>query len=266
MRNVNRESPTPLYEQIKLILREQIMMGHYPPNSTLPTESMLCAQYEVSRITVVRALRDLEAEGLITRVQGKGSLVAKPARLDNLSEIAGFSRTVTRAGKSTRSRVLSVDVLEQSQELANTFNLPLNEQITFMRIRRLRYVDDTPSVIMNTIVQEALGRRMLEHDLEHASFYQLYEELLGLPVIRNEVSLTPVVANKEIASLMEVKPGSAHFLFQGLSFLEGNVPVELCLAIFRGSMFYFSTNIYRLREGNAADSSLADARLIGFVA
>jgi len=257
---IDRHSPTPLYEQIRLELREQIMDGTYPPGSQLPTEATLCADFQVSRITVVRALSELENEGLIERVQGKGTIATLHIQKDEPQEIQGFSRSMSLYGNATRSKLLGVELIPASRDLANLFGLPASEKPNFMRIRRLRYINETPAAIMNTIMLESLGKRILEFDLEHASFYRLYERIWGLPVIRNETSLTPIVADDETAALLEVKPGSPHFLFRGLSFLEGNIPVELCLAVFRGNRFTWSTNIYQFTQDSATEGRLGVER------
>lgn len=65
----------PLYQEIFLALKKEILSGSYPPESQLPTEKELAQTYHVSRITSKRALTELEQEGLIYRVQGKGSFV-----------------------------------------------------------------------------------------------------------------------------------------------------------------------------------------------
>jgi GntR family transcriptional regulator len=248
LNRINRDISTPLYEQLKLIVREQIMMGELTPGAMLPSELAYCEQHQVSRITVSRALSDLEREGFIRRIQGKGSIVITPRYHDTLKSIKGFSRTVAEAGNDITSKLLSADSFTGNLSIASLFNLPLDHEHRFMRFQRLRFVNGEPAVIMTNIVLESLGLRLMEYDLESASFYNLYEKILGLPVIRNEAHLIPITATPEIVELLIVKPGSPHFLFRGVSFLEGDIPVESCVAVFHGSTFQFSTEIYRLSD------------------
>ncbi|WP_331836741.1 GntR family transcriptional regulator [Erysipelothrix piscisicarius] len=67
----------PLYEKIKNDIQRDIMNGTLSVHSQLPTELELSTTYGVSRITSKRALNELEQDGLIYRVQGKGSFVAE---------------------------------------------------------------------------------------------------------------------------------------------------------------------------------------------
>ena len=69
-------TPVPLYEQLKNLLQSQISTGIYSSGEKLPAEAELCSKYEVSRVTVRRALDDLVADGALERKQGKGTYVA----------------------------------------------------------------------------------------------------------------------------------------------------------------------------------------------
>jgi DNA-binding LacI/PurR family transcriptional regulator len=65
-----------LYEQLRAYLSEEIRSGRLAPGDRVPSESMLSAQFNVSRITSKKALDTLEQEGLVVRIRGKGSFVA----------------------------------------------------------------------------------------------------------------------------------------------------------------------------------------------
>jgi GntR family transcriptional regulator len=248
MYKVHRENPTPLYEQIKLILREQIVSGELKPGAQLPTENEFCKHYHVSRITVVKALTDLAHEGLIRRIQGKGSLVNHLPIKHGMDGIRGFTESIRQNGLKPSSKVLSIDTFVGDFELRRIFKLPVGYDARFMRFKRLMFVDEMPAVLFTVIVKEEVGLEMRERQLDNISFYKLYEEILARRVTRNETTLTPVRATPEVIELLKVEPGSAHFLFRGLSFVEGDMPVELSNGIFRGDFFQFESTIYRIRE------------------
>ncbi len=75
---LDRNSPQPLYQQIKGFIQEQIQSGHLPPETRLPSSRSLAASLDVSRITVANAYAELEAEGLIYSQPGSGTFVALP--------------------------------------------------------------------------------------------------------------------------------------------------------------------------------------------
>jgi GntR family transcriptional regulator len=248
MSKVDRHNPTPLYEQIKLILREQITHGELKPGVLLPTENELCERYDVSRITVVKALTDLAHEGFIYRIRGKGSIVNTLPIKHAMDNILGFTESMRRNGLEPHSVVTEIRTVEGDLELRRLFQLPLSYSATFTRFKRRMFVNDMPAVLFTIYVKAEVGERMQEYPLDNTSFYQLYEKILGRRVTRNETSLTPILANPETVELLGVNPGTPHFSFQGLSFLEGDVPVELSRGIFRGDLFQFESTIYRIRE------------------
>ena len=261
MQTINPSSPTPLYQQVKQIIYDQIMNGDYPIGSHIPSENVLCEKFGVSRITVVRALKDLESDGILKRIQGSGTIVKFPKFRDTLNSIQGFTKTMRAEGNTIRSHVLSIDTIEPTDRLKRIFHIPPSENDPLIKFRRLRYIDDIPVVIMTSIVKGWIGKRMQEYDLETASFYTLYQEITNLQLIRNETTLTPIIATPEIIEHLKVKPGTPHFLFTGIGYVEGNIPVEYNVSAFHGSVFQFTTTIYKLRESN--DSSIeAPTRLL----
>lgn len=72
---IDQNSAEPLYLQIKADILGGIGSGRHPPGGYLETESALCRRYEVSRVTVRKALQELVSEGYLKRVRGKGTVV-----------------------------------------------------------------------------------------------------------------------------------------------------------------------------------------------
>jgi len=102
---INREIKTPLYEQLKLILQDKILLGEWGPGVLLPTEQQLCEQYNISRITVRNALDKLERNGLIERVQGRGSIVKKREVKKSNPEVRGYTKSMQLQGINPRSEL-----------------------------------------------------------------------------------------------------------------------------------------------------------------
>ena len=97
---INANTPIPLYFQLQEILRDKIQNGVWKPGEHLPSEEELCAEYNVSRVTVRNSLSRLSAEGLIERAAGKGTIVAKPkVREMILASLTGSYASVTEGGK-----------------------------------------------------------------------------------------------------------------------------------------------------------------------
>ena len=81
MISINYRDPHPIYEQIKSELRRLMLTGALPPGSRLPSVRELAGQLAINPNTIQRAYRELEADGYILSVAGKGSFVAQVDRI-----------------------------------------------------------------------------------------------------------------------------------------------------------------------------------------
>src|SRR5262245_18634066 len=100
--------PAALYVKIRDYLRECIMDGRLKPHDQLPPESALIDQFGVSRITVRQALNDLQKEGLIFKLHGKGSFVSAPKADQHLASLQGFAEAMSAAGHEIFNQVVDL--------------------------------------------------------------------------------------------------------------------------------------------------------------
>jgi len=98
-------SPEPQYLKVKNHLREGIASSHWVAGDLLPSEGALVTQFEVSRMTVNRALRELVQEGLIERVQGVGSFVAQLHRISSTLNVRDVHEEIVERGGTHEARV-----------------------------------------------------------------------------------------------------------------------------------------------------------------
>lgn len=77
MININYRDPRPIYEQVKDNFRQLIISGALPPDEKMPSVRELAASLTINPNTIQRAYRELEAEGYICSVPGRGSFVCQ---------------------------------------------------------------------------------------------------------------------------------------------------------------------------------------------
>ena len=77
---INRESPQPMYEQLKDLIKKKIMESEYLPDQPIPSALEFCERFDISKITVRQALSDLAKEGLLYGITGKGTFVTQAKR------------------------------------------------------------------------------------------------------------------------------------------------------------------------------------------
>jgi GntR family histidine utilization transcriptional repressor len=96
--------PAP-YAQVKHWLKQQLSQGRWPPGTLMPSEAELVAQFGVSRMTVNRALRELQTEGLIERMQGLGTFAAQLHKVSSTLTIRDLQEEIVGRGHTHEARV-----------------------------------------------------------------------------------------------------------------------------------------------------------------
>ncbi len=129
---------TALYSVIKFKIIELIKSGKYQANDQPPTESEFCEQYDVSRTTVRLALQQLELEGYIKRIQGKGTFVsAAKIQTPIPHKITSFAEQMR--GLRSESKVLELVVIPADHSIAELLKMKENEPVN--KLVRVRYAE-----------------------------------------------------------------------------------------------------------------------------
>lgn len=246
-----------LYEQLKQAITGMIEAGLLRSGEQIPTTAELCQRFGVSHITVTRALNDLVHQGIITRIQGKGTFVTTRRVERQLGSLVSFTREMGRQGLAVRSQILDITEVRPSPQQNLRFHRPAESSDGYVRIRRLRFLDGIPACLATSIFPDVVGRRLLRRPLEDVSFYDLLENHLGLRLLREERWITPTVATRAVARVLVVRRGAPLFKLEGMTYLEGDIPIEATDSLFRGDRFRFVANMYRFigdgeRDGGEA--------------
>nr|CBA33170.1 Histidine utilization repressor [Curvibacter putative symbiont of Hydra magnipapillata] len=127
-------TPTPSgaaapYTHVKHFLMEGLSQGRWTPGSQMPSESELVQQFKVSRMTVGRAIRELQAEGFVTRVQGVGTFAAHLARVSSTLTIKDLHEEIAARGHQHQARVVLSREELAVEGLAQQLGLPLGAPV-----------------------------------------------------------------------------------------------------------------------------------------
>ena len=142
---LDKNHPLPIYYQLKELIREKIATGEWKPGDLIPSERELCEEHGISRMTVRQAIQELLREGIVTIRRGEGTFVNNVPHTQMLLKLEGFSSEMAKLGYRNHSRVLDIQKIASydSYELAYSgLSKPPGEPL--VRIRRVRYVEDTP--------------------------------------------------------------------------------------------------------------------------
>src|SRR5882672_2573111 len=163
----------PMHSQIREIIRRRVLDGTYAPHSQMPSESQMMEAFSVSRITIRQALGDLQKEGLVFKVPGKGSFVAKPKAFQNLSRLEGFGEAMGPSGYETFSQVLSMRQVGASDVVARRLQVAAGDAV--YEIQRLRYLNREPISVDQSYFPLAIGERLAQEDLPTRDIFVILE-------------------------------------------------------------------------------------------
>lgn len=152
----------PPFARIKRHLKEGLAEQRWPPGSRMPSEAELVDQFGVSRMTVGRALKELQAEGLIERVQGVGSFAAALHRVSSTLTIRDLQEEIESRGHRHRARVEHQASETASAKLAAQLGLAAGDRVFHTRI--VHYENDQPLQCEDRFVNPACAPGYLEAD------------------------------------------------------------------------------------------------------
>ena len=218
-----RADGTSLHRQLFLVLRDQINAGVHPLGAALPKEEALCEHFGVSRITVRRALADLEAQGFVQRRQGRGTLVRMDAPVTPPSAGLSFIDSLRQTTRETRAEVLFVRTEPVPATVAAL--LQLGPDASAVHTLRLRKSGDTPLMLTDAWIPADLGKKVTAAALKRKPLYQI---LLGQGIRFGRVvqEISAEAADPWRASLLQTAVSAPLIRLTRLIRDVGNRPVQ----------------------------------------
>src|SRR5471032_2562306 len=236
----------PLYAQIKDTLRGRILDGTYAPHSQMPSEHELCALFDVSRITVRQALGDLQKEGLLFKLHGKGTFVSKPKAFQNVTSLQGFGEAMSSMGYEIVNQLRTFRVVKEDRHIASRLNIAEGSGV--VEIHRVRLLNRAPVSLEITYVPEALEKRLANADLVTRDIFLILENDCGLSLGHADVSIDAILADDEIGAALQVEEGSPVLRIERITHCADGTPIDYEYLYFRGDAFQYRMRIDREKK------------------
>ncbi|HWI66045.1 MAG TPA: GntR family transcriptional regulator [Symbiobacteriaceae bacterium] len=241
-----KDIPIPLYYQIKARLLEAIENGQLKPGDRVLSERELTTQFGVSRMTARQALTELENQGYLYRVQGKGTFVATPKLEQPLVGLTSFTEDMRRRGLEPAARVLSAVEVVAGRKVARA--LGVGETASVYRLERLRLAGGEPMALEISHIPVALAPGLLDGGPVEQSLYRVLGERYDVHLIRAMQSLEAVAANAYEAEILHVREGTPLLLLERISRDHLDRPVEFVRSLYRGDRYRFTTELIRRED------------------
>jgi GntR family transcriptional regulator len=224
-------------------LRQRILSNELAPGEKLQAESEMIDTVGVSRITVRQALSELQAAGLIEKINGKGSFVSRPLDKPDLGLLTGFYEHMRARGHVSRGKVISVQEISAPVSAALALGQPQDSPMTRMTI--LKTVDGVKVAYGYVIGSNQLIQRLLEHDVEYNDVLQLLEARLGFRLDYHDIETQAVPSTKQHAALLNVPVGSPLLRVKFVTHDIEKRPLLYSDYVFRGDKFSYKVRVRR---------------------
>jgi GntR family transcriptional regulator len=196
-----KSASVPRHAAIARVLRDEILTGELEPGSPLPSEAQLSARFAVSRGTIRQALAALRSEGLIVGGRGRAPLVLRPGFSQSFDQLVSFSMWALQLGREPSARTLELARRPADPESADQLGLEPGTPV--FQYKRLRLLDGEPMMIERTTMIEAVGRLLLDCDLDGGSVYaQLGER--GIVFSEAHQTIAAIAAGADDAALLSI--------------------------------------------------------------
>lgn len=171
----------PLYCQLAETIEKKIDSGEWSVGTCIPSERELSSIYNMSRITVRKAIDELERKGKLEKVQGKGTFVLNHQIVQSLNSIYSFSREMEKQGKITSTKLLERTIIPADARVAKNLKIAEGEPVIFLK--RLR-CDESGEAIMieKTYFEESKYPYVMDMDFETGGLYKTLEERYGVKI------------------------------------------------------------------------------------
>lgn len=249
--DIDPKAPTPLYHQLYTVLRDRIRGGAFPSGSVLPAEQELCALFDVSRITVKRALNELASAGLVTRHRGRGTVVTyNPSAPIVKASFENLLANLRVMGLATEVELLEAADAEAPVEIAELLRLSPGAKV--QRAVRVRRIEGQPFSYLVTHVPADIAALYAREELAREPLLRILERV-GFAAVEADQWLTACAAEPAIARALDAAAGSPLMRIVRVMRDANGRPVEALTAYYRPERFQHHMKLTRRKRGGAEE-------------
>jgi DNA-binding GntR family transcriptional regulator len=225
--SLDKNNSTPIYVQLKGILKHSIMAGDIGENEMIPSESQLAERFQITRTTVRRALSELVNENILRKEHGKGTFVCLKPISYSMWNFSGFTEYVRMKDKTPVSKILKAETAFINGK-------------DFFILERARGVKELDQVLYLTVDHSQIPIEIfpgiMKYDFETSSLYEVMRKEYGVFPDRVELSIHPVMAEEKVQKIFNLAGNEPLLLSQGQVYSKDNQLIEIIKVIYGPSV------------------------------
>lgn len=233
---------SPIYLQLREVIRNKIEDGEFLPGMAIPSENDLADTYGINRMTVRNAIDALVSEGILKRVQGKGVYVVGNKVERDLETLGGFTQTMRERNILPYTKVLVKALRKAGDKFAIIFGIQPEDEIYY--IKRLCSADSEPISLDEIYIPKYIIPKLEGIDLSVFSLYEVYDFCnFNITEARQTLDLTQL--DQKDARMLGIDSELSVMLFESTSFDNKNRVVEFARTYTRGDKCNFNVHFHK---------------------
>jgi len=212
----------------------------YKEHDQLPSERELCKVYNTSRITVRQAFQELEREGFIYKMHGKGTFVAPKFYNQKLRNLYSFTDEMKKLGKIPSTKVLSFTDMAVDEHLAGKMGLLPNEEV--FKVVRLRLADGEPLMYETTYLPKKVFPQLTATDLVQKPMYDVFRDDYQVQVTKAIEKFSAALVRQEEAVYLNTRANLPAMLIRRFAYFHDQL-IEYTISVARGDKFVYTVEL-----------------------
>lgn len=225
-------SGTHLYREIYETLRERIQSGFYDIGVALPSEPKLREEFNVSTITIRRAIHELSLDGLVEPRQGVGNIVRNPSESKVVIGLSSFTSDVANGRLRLVRTLLVDDMVNAASDVAKKLGVQTGSMLRYFV--RIDSEGNAPLSIDKVYIPPALTSKITPDIAASPVFMHLWQEASGIELIHTQYEIWTETATDEDCKLMQIDKGMPVLVTGELIFTSNDKPAAWIMSRYRG--------------------------------
>jgi len=236
---------SPIYLQLREIVRTKILENEYPPGMAIPSENEFAEQYAINHLTVRNAIDALVHEGLLKRVKGKGVYVMGPKVERDLETLGGFTQTMHEKNLRSLIKIRTKVLRKAGEKFSFVFGIKADDDVYY--IKRFCYANDEPFSMEEIFIPYYVVPKLEGIDLTVFSLYEVYN-FYNIRPKRAVQTLDLVRLDKKDSRTLGIDAKIVVMLFECTSYDERGRVIEFAKNYTRGDKCNFSVNFRKEKK------------------
>ncbi|MGX7025010.1 GntR family transcriptional regulator, LSA1692 subfamily [Vagococcus hydrophili] len=235
---------TNIFTEIANKINTKIKNGSYSIEQKLPSEYDLAKEFNVSRLTIRKAVDLLIKQNILIKQKGKGTYIMKQTDKfqSGKNGLLSFTESARAYGKTSKATLITFEKTTQLPEEVKE-NLQVQEEPVF-HIKRLRFFDEDPMTIEEIFIKETLlDEATLEENIT-GSIFKLIEEKSDIAYSHQEIEA--VLATDELSEFLAVEKGQPLLLVHTTTYSASGHPILFDKSYYRGDKYTFKNILHRI--------------------